>query len=498
MKLGILFTDYKIRSARVYRLTILTFSVFLLAMLLAEIFIDLRSTNLQLLIPFTLAVAILTGLSFFYPDSRAIRFFLILITFLMMEIHFIVEPTSYHAIVWWFPFVPMIALIISGTKASIGWTIVVMLTFISDSIYLQGFVGDSYGVEVFRKPYLASSLIFTMCIMANSLILYYLLGKAYSKVSTKNTHLEKIKKRVVYKRNLLGRYVRQFISFSKDNANFNKGQAHLFHTICQTTFETLKVNRVSIWILEDNQNSLVRKYLYEDHEGTDEIVELKIDDYPQYFKALKTKPFIMATDSKTHEDTKEFADSYLAPLDIYSMLDCPILIDRETIGVICCENKGSVKSWNIEDTLFIQAFADFISMSYKNLQIKDLVETLKQRNAALKDRNRETEILNAALDERVQESTYELNEKSAQITEFSFINSHLMRAPLTRIMGLSEALAGKVKLPEDKLLLEALTDSSKELDLILRKINDVLFEGKGLTRKDLSNIEDDLRSKGYG
>ena len=116
----------------------------------------------------------------------------------------------------------------------------------------------------------------------------------------------------------------------------------------------------------------------------------------------------------------------------------------------------------------------------------------------MKDRNRETEILNAALDERVQESTYELNEKSAQITEFSFINSHLMRAPLTRIMGLSEALAGKVKLPEDKLLLEALTDSSKELDLILRKINDVLFEGKGLTRKDLSNIEDDLRSKGYG
>jgi signal transduction histidine kinase len=264
------------------------------------------------------------------------------------------------------------------------------------------------------------------------------------------------------------------------------------------------VNRVSIWLLENQNGRLVRKFLYELGSESDEMLVLERKDYPTYFDAVETKPFIIASDARVHPDTREFTESYLKPLHIYSMLDCPIVIDRKLFGVICCENQREVKEWNTEDALFIQSLADLISMNFKNERIKTLLVEIRRKNNELTGKNNEIltmneelrsineklSTLNETLEETVRFRTRELETQNTQLTEYAFINSHLLRAPLARILGLSNLLTREDTSVKDAQLIEALHTSSKEMDVIIRKISDILYDGNNLTREDIKVIID--------
>ena len=424
-----------------------------------------------------------------------IKYVFMAILFAMIEAHFIEQPEIFHMIIFWFPFVPLIALIISGPKSSLVWLAALIFTSIFNSYYLLKEVGRSYTIELFNFPILASGIIFTIAISLNSYILYYQLAKAYSTTDAKNRELEEIKEETNRKRFLLESYIRVFLNFSKNEANFNQGTMHLYEQICLVTSKTLKVNRVSIWMFDEKKDVLIRKFLCLEGSGSDEIIRLERKDYPQYFESLTNNSFIMASNAREHRDTKEFTESYLEPLNIHSMLDCPITVNLDPVGVICCENQGDIIHWNLEDTLFLQSFADFISMNYKNERIEELMQALKLSNKELKEKNKEIEVMNAALDSTVQKRTKALKTQNAQISEYSFINSHLLRAPLTRILGISNHLAEEAETSKETELFKALIESTSELDLVIRQINDVLYNGNGLTREDLEVIQKDIESK---
>ena len=63
-----------------------------------------------------------------------------------------------------------------------------------------------------------------------------------------------------------------------------------------------------------------------DSNGNNDDVKLARADFPVYFQALESKPIIVANNAREHEDTCEFTDVYLKPLNIYSMMDCPIVM----------------------------------------------------------------------------------------------------------------------------------------------------------------------------
>lgn len=495
MKIGLDLTEYKIESKGIYKFTLVSFGVLLSAILFAEVIFDLRATSVEILAPSMVILFATILLAFRYPSSKYVKNQFIALLFAMIELHFLFQPVIFHTIIFWFPFVPLLALIILGLRSSVLWMIILLVTLTANSYHLNSTIGNSYTIEIFRVPVLISAIIFAIAISLNSLILYYLLGKAYRNSQEKKSELEKIKTKIERRRSLLEHYMREFIRFSRDDENFNKGQIHLFKSICHKTANILNASRVSIWFFNENETAIVRKYLYEKDYETDEESTLEGVVFPNYITALKSQPYIMAPNARTNEYTKEFTESYLVPLNIYSMLDCPIMADRKPIGVICCEHQHEIKHWNMEDALFLQSIADFISMSYKNQRIEQLMEKLKQKNSALKAKNKEIEIMNAALDTTVQKRTKALKTQNARLTEYSFINSHLLRAPLIRILGLSQYLVEEATSVRENELFTALIESTDELDLIIRKINDVLYAGNGLTREDLISIEKDLKTK---
>jgi signal transduction histidine kinase len=74
----------------------------------------------------------------------------------------------------------------------------------------------------------------------------------------------------------------------------------------------------------------------------------------------------------------------------------------------------------------------------------------------------------------------ELELQNQQLSEYAHINSHLLRGPLARILGIINLLSKSEATDDQKQYLEHLLKASKDLDEIVTKISDVLeHEGKG-------------------
>jgi K+-sensing histidine kinase KdpD len=305
------------------------------------------------------------------------------------------------------------------------------------------------------------------------------------------------------KKERLLNYQNSLLNLSRDESIFNTSLLDVFDKICRSAFQNLGTSRVSVWILDENNTKLVRKKLFERGGKQDETVVLERRQFPAYFRALETSPYINAVDAREHPETKEFKDHYLMPLNIVSMLDCPIVVNGVPLGVICCEHQLDRKEWSAEDLLYVQSLAEHISICYKNQEIKALLEEVKKRNYELVEKTNEIETmneelnsvneqlstLNDSLEATVRRRTAELETQNTQLTEYAFINSHVLRAPLARILGLAQLISREANI-KDRQLLDALVHSSDELDLIIRKISDILYSGNNLSRHDVKSIVD--------
>ncbi len=292
------------------------------------------------------------------------------------------------------------------------------------------------------------------------------------------------------------------IDLHRSPVMFQSDVQKIYELICRTASRTLDISRVSIWTLDKSGQTLTRRFLYEEDGMTDEIVEIKVNDYPAYFKAICEKPYVKAVDANTHPDTCEFSETYLKPLKIYSMLDCPILINNQVTGVICFEHQHQIRNWQPEDALFVQSLADLLALVHQNNRILQLLKEIRSQNHQLSEKNREIASLNEqlslmnqqlaqtneGLEEAVRQRTAELEKQNRQLTEYAFINSHLLRAPLARVLGLLQLIQLEDLPVRDKQLVEALFTSANELDTLIRNISEMLYSGNPISREDVKRI----------
>lgn len=119
----------------------------------------------------------------------------------------------------------------------------------------------------------------------------------------------------------------------------------------------------------------------------------------------------------------------------------------------------------------------------RNIELLGLTKEIEDHNTKLKNYNEH-------LEERVFERTEELEHQNKQLTEYAFINSHLLRAPLASILGIVNLLKG-TKLTEDqKEYVEHLAQSSTDLDEVIGKINKALDQGGKLNRETVKKLKE--------
>lgn len=162
--------------------------------------------------------------------------------------------------------------------------------------------------------------------------------------------------------------------------------------IVRAVSEVLGVARVSLWLFEDNPRRLRCAWFHERGQGTCAgTLELLAADYPVYFASLLTGRALAADDARRDPRTRDFGTDYLEPTGITSMLDAPIRVAGEVVGIVCHEHVGPVRRWRAEEMAFAGEAADQVAQLLLNARSREAEE----RNKALEARLVRSERLEA-------------------------------------------------------------------------------------------------------
>ena len=156
---------------------------------------------------------------------------------------------------------------------------------------------------------------------------------------------------------------------------------------------TLEVERVSVWLFNENKTALQCYDLFErsaNHHSKG--VELAASQYPGYFQELNAERVIAAHDAQHDTRTSEFTAGYLMPLSIASLLDAPIQSGGRMVGVICHEHVGTIHEWTLEEQQFANSMANLVSLAL------EATERLQAELALRKSEERIRSIIDTALD----------------------------------------------------------------------------------------------------
>lgn len=155
---------------------------------------------------------------------------------------------------------------------------------------------------------------------------------------------------------------------------------------------SLKIERINVWLLNPEKNAIISIGEYDARTklfGKDSV--LKRSDFPIYFNALEENKIIHAEDIYTHPFTMEFNDLYSKPNDIYSLLDIPIRISGELVGVICYEKTGKIKKFTNDEISFCLSVSLVLASNLearKRRVVQDELEiALKEKDLLMREIN---------------------------------------------------------------------------------------------------------------
>jgi PAS domain S-box-containing protein len=166
-----------------------------------------------------------------------------------------------------------------------------------------------------------------------------------------------------------------------DKSDFEKA----LRQICSVSAAAFEVARVSYWSLQEKGGAIVCEVLHlRPTEGFDEQCKgfrLGFSDCPAYFEALATNRPIVADRVLEHPATSCLAEGYLKPLGISSMLDAPVWMGGQVVGVLCHEHTGPPRDWSAEEIDFVSALAATASLALQESRRADSERLLRESEA---------------------------------------------------------------------------------------------------------------------
>ena len=136
------------------------------------------------------------------------------------------------------------------------------------------------------------------------------------------------------------------------------------------------------------------------------------------------------------------------------------------------------------NSILIAALVVFIKMNFDkeqreiqahNNDLQELSDEMRLKHGLLVQQEFEIKKLQSNLSKIVEERTQELQNKNDQLEDYAYKNAHIVRAPLSNILGLINILKENENsgVLDEKLLME-IDELSQSLDLVVGKINTIL------------------------
>jgi len=126
-------------------------------------------------------------------------------------------------------------------------------------------------------------------------------------------------------------------------------------------------------------------------------------------------------------------------------------------------------------TLYMKRKFDFYRgrVSKRYQQLDQIAKTLHDQNLELATRQGETCSINENLESMVDERALQIENKNKSLSEYAFINAHMLRGPLCRIIGLVNLMEQDPNaLNTDQLA--QIKSIAQEIDQHIKEINTVV------------------------
>ena len=103
-----------------------------------------------------------------------------------------------------------------------------------------------------------------------------------------------------------------------------------------------------------------------------------------------------------------------------------------------------------------------------------LNDEIGQKNEELKSINEEVQGINNNLEQMVEERTVKIKSQNKKLVKYAFVNSHEIRGPLARVLGLQYLMGLENKILKNDISFKKLYDATQELDDVVKKTSQLL------------------------
>ena len=141
------------------------------------------------------------------------------------------------------------------------------------------------------------------------------------------------------------------------------------HLITENGARTLGVNSASVWLFDEDRATLRCLDRYDaDSDRHRHGIDLTARNYPEYFAALNTDRAVPVFDAHTDPRTRSLRDDYLVPWNVGALLDSPVRLSGELIGVLCLEQQARGRTWEPDEIAFTGGLADQVGHAFANAE----------------------------------------------------------------------------------------------------------------------------------
>ena len=142
-----------------------------------------------------------------------------------------------------------------------------------------------------------------------------------------------------------------------------------FRTITDSSATALRVDRVGVWLLGDDDHSMCCMDLFDRRHGQHTAgASLDLDGCRLYREALDGGRVIDADDAVGDPRTREQAASYLEPHGVASLLDAPVRMAGKVAGVVRFEQVGEGRLWQADEIAFAGEVSDQVAHAMASAQ----------------------------------------------------------------------------------------------------------------------------------
>ncbi|SKC78419.1 Signal transduction histidine kinase [Ohtaekwangia koreensis] len=112
--------------------------------------------------------------------------------------------------------------------------------------------------------------------------------------------------------------------------------------------------------------------------------------------------------------------------------------------------------------------AQLIQLQHNEIEAKNV--ELETQSTQLQENNQYIQLLNAQLEQKVEERTHELEVTNNELDTFLYRSSHDMRRPITTLLGLDQVARYAINDPQSIVLFDKVVDTARSMDSMLFKM----------------------------